>query len=289
MKKGLVLCVLALSLTSCDFLSNITFVKSIDFEENSDAIKKNHEGVYLNIDCQNFLLVKETPSTGNDYSPKLTLASTQIGSTTIKRVNGEITFYQTPIFGESQLEVVNDSDTSRLDSFFFEQQVIFKDIEDQPIDFVYFTDIQFSCKNPDNKIFKNFRLAILDKETHSDYFVLSYEKNGLESKTSYNLDMNGDKELDKAQATFAFEGSDSELINYTTGEPYYMTDNYEMCIPSQNDIDADTIPDRLKVMNVANNKPLTIRMWIEGWELDINDKFDSQIDITLKLAPHFAK
>ena len=280
MKKSLVLCVLALSLTSCDLSSFIKVSRTMEtFEETGE-----HEGITLVVEGNEQLLLKEKEK--SEYVNRSTITSIRAGSSTIKRLDGQITFYQYPVYGKAQLDEVDDKNNN--DRFYYEQLIDFSAAEKQNFDFIYLTSVSFESNNPNHKLYKFLRIALMDKETNSDYYVFSRDKDGIVSKTEYNLDLDANGELDKEQKNYGFDNDDPTLINYTTGMPSYMTDSYEMSIPTQNELEQDNIPG-LKAL-IPFNKALTIRIWFEGWELENTDDFsDLNIDIGIKFAGHEAK
>lgn len=274
MKKCLFFVISTLALTSCDFINLVPSKKESD----------GHHGISLLLNCNDGLNI--TTHKDQIFMDNLDMTSMSVGSTTIKRLDGKITFYDHPIYGTAQLQELPKNPEPL--KYCFEEEIDFAHSSGSEIDFVYFTGISWSAEDEENIVYKNLRLAIFDKETSSDYFVLSYDPNGLTSKTEYNLDVDGDGELDRNQS-YAWESNNNELINYTTGMPYYMTDNYEICIPTEQDIANDRIDPLMSCMKVNENKPLTLRVWVEGWEVDNNNFKGTKIDIKLDFAPHFAK
>lgn len=281
MKKPILLCALALFLTSCDLSS---FMPGNNGNNNGASEKNNHDGVSLNLSCSDDMGLKRVGD--KDYVTNLNIEPETIGISTIKRLDGHITFYKPPIFGQGQLEEITNNE-GNLQSYFVETQINFVHADDSKnLDFVYLTSVDFSCKDPENVFYKNLRVAIFDKDEMTDCFVLSYDKDGSTCKTEYNLDLNMDGELDKTQGF----NTNPELINYTTGLPAYYTDPWDLVVPTQSDVEQNKFDPFYQRLSVANNKPVTIRMWIEGWELENNVAYDSmQTDISLKFAGHIAK
>ena len=273
MKKPLLLCILALSLAACD-LSNF-----------GPAKKDNgtHHDVSLMIKCADGLNVK-------NHGTELLMSSYEtIGIvpsiSTIKRLDGKITFYMSPEFGQGQLKEEVSDDIDGISPYSEGRKLDFVSTTDQEIDFVYLTGISWTASKEDESHNKYLRVAIYDKETSSDYFVFSYDPNGTVTKTEYNLDLNMDGQLDKTQG-YAWE--DSELINYTTGMPSYMTDSYDIAVPRQLEIDNDKFDPLHACMKT--DKPLAIRIWLEGWELENTMSIEiKDIQIELDFAPHFTK
>ena len=280
MKKPLLLCVLALSLTSCDILSSLTGLSKKDSE--SEKEKLEHEGVALNLSCSDDLGLKRAEDT--NYVTDLSIEPQSVGATTIKRLDGHITFYMPPVYGEAQLREIDED--SHPDYLFVETQIEFAQADDKPIDFVYLTDIDFSCNDQSDKIYQNLRVAIFNKDTHEDCYVLSYDKNGSSCKTEYNLDLNKDDKLDSYDNMF--DNTETGLISYTTGLPYYYTDVWANDIPTQREIESDQFDPHHQRLSFIDTTPITIRMWVEGWELENNDVVsDLQIDINLKFGGHY--
>ena len=271
MKKPLLLCVLTLALTSCDLS------KYLPINSGKQNNGNNHDGTSLLLQCADGLNVATHDN--QIYMENIDFSSIQVGSTTIKRLDGEIHFYRNPVYGHAQLEEIPDNANPEM--YYFEMDIDFKSTSNKEIDFVYFTGVSWNTDNEDNLINKYLRLAVFDKETKSDYFVFSHDTKGLVTKTEYNLDLDADGKLDE---------DENGLINYTTGMPSYMTDNYEIVAPGQNEIDSDKFDRLHSCMRVDTGKPLTIRMWVEGWELDNNVALgEANIGIELDFAPHFAK
>lgn len=275
MKKPLLFCVLALSLASCDLSSFLPNNKS---NNGGNSEKRIHDGVALTISCSEDMGLKRVQD--NEYVTNLVIEPQNIGISTIKRLENHITFYKPPVFGQAQLEEITKDET-HTENYFVEAQVNFIHADDNTkLDFVYLTSIEFSSKDENNVFYKYLRVAVFDKEEMIDTFVLSKDQKGEVTKTEYNLDLNMDGKLD----------GDPDPINYTTGMPLYVTDNWELDIPTQREIDTDEFDPFHQRLNVANNKAITFRMWIEGWELDNNVvPNNAQIDVNLKFAGHVTK
>lgn len=267
MKKSLLFCVLALSLSSCDLFNGFTPKK-----KDQDW----HHGISLRMWCNDGLQISAHQD--QVYMYNLDMSSIMVGTTTIKRQNNKITFYDYPVKGKGHLEEL-PKDTNP-DGRYFEMDVDFTHSSNKDLDFVYFTNISWNVGNDPNFTSYSLRLAIFDKETSTDYFVFSGESKGQETKTSYNLDLDADGELDTDQ---------DGLIEYTTGLPYYYTDSYELSIPKPKDIDEDNIDPLLAAMKVYKNKPITVRMWLEGWEVNGNTIPEFDVNIRLDFSGHFAK
>lgn len=268
MKKRLVLIVSILALCSCD-LSGI-IKRSYVY---SDEPLPEHDGVGLNLICNDDLLARRNEDK-ETYS-RLCFSPIPLKVSTVKLLDGKITFYEPPICGEAQLREVTDS---RRDDCFFEQQVIFEFDKNNKknADFIYLTDISFSSKQEDNKLFKNLRVALFDGATNDYYYSFSYDKNGTETSTTMNLDLNGDGELDK--------DLDGNLINYTTGMPLYATDPYDLAIPRE----IEKINNEFDKIHqfIKPDKPLTIRVWVEGWDLTNEDPLSLKADMNLTFSAH---
>lgn len=275
MKKPLLLCVLALSLASCDISSFLPNNNG----NNGNGERRKHDGVSLNLSCSDDLGLKRVQD--NNYVTNLNIEPQSVGSTTIKRLDGQITFYMPPTFCQGQLQEVDDN--NHPDYLFVESQIEFAQVEDKKIDFAYLTSIAFSCSDPSNKFYQNLRVAIFNKETHEDCYVLSYDPEGPTSKTEYNLDLNNDGKLDSYEDMSSFDKSGP--ISYTTGMPFYCTDRWELDIPTQREIESNQFdPHHMRL----SFTPITIRMWFEGWEFDNSDAGGNiQIDIDLKFAAHY--
>ena len=275
MKKPLLLCILALSLTACDF-SNFGPAKQND-KENGER-----HGVSLIIKCADELNVKNH---GADFSmATYDLTGITPSISTIKRLEGKIIFYQPPEFGQAQLKEVNQEPDTIL-PYSEGKKLDFVSTSDQNIDFVYLRGISWTANTKDENLNKYLRVAIYEKETSSDYFVFSYDPNGTVTKTEYNLDLNMDGQLDGAAK---YEWEEPELINYTTGMPSYMTDSYDIAMPRQLEIDNDNFDPLHACMKV--DKPIAIKVWLEGWELENTMSIEiKDIQIELDFAPHFVK
>ena len=273
MKKILLFAVSVLALTACD-LSN--FGPARKGGGNSD-----HHGVSLLMKCSD----GATIATHRDgvFMDSLDLTSITLYPSTVKRLDGKITFYQPPVFGQGQLqELPKDIDNPM---HIFEMDIDFKGPSNQEIDFVYLNNISWTAKEQDSIINKYLRLAIYTKEDSGDCFVFSSNPEGETSKTEYNLDLNMDGQLDKAAG---FEWEEAELVTYTTGMPIYCTDPYYLAIPSENEINSDKFDPLHACMKT--DKQLTVRIWVEGWELSNNDALEEKdIEIELGFIAHIAK
>ena len=273
MKKILLFAISALALTACD-LSN--FGPARKGGGNSD-----HHGVSLLMKCSD----GATIATHRDgvFMDSLDLTSITLYPSTVKRLDGKITFYQPPVFGQGQLqELPKDIDNPM---HIFEMDIDFKGPSNQEIDFVYLNNISWTAKEQDSIINKYLRLAIYTKEDSGDCFVFSSNPEGETSKTEYNLDLNMDGQLDKAAG---FEWEEAELVTYTTGMPIYCTDPYYLAIPSENEINSDKFDPLHACMKT--DKQLTVRIWVEGWELSNNDALEEKdIEIELGFIAHIAK
>lgn len=268
MKKKLVLILSCLALCSCDLGGLIK--RSYTY---SDEPLPEHDGVGLNLICNDDLLARRNED--KETFSRLCFSPIPLKVSTIKLLDGKITFYEPPFCGEAQLREVADS---RRDDCFFEQLVVFEFDKDnqKKADFIYLTDISFSSKQEDNKLFKNLRVALFDGATNDYYYSFSYDKNGTITNTEMNLDIDMDGELDKD-----FDGN---LINYTTGMPVYMTDSYDIATPRQIEIETNDF-DKIHKF-IKPNKPLTIRVWVEGWDLTNEDPAILKADINLSFSAH---
>ena len=281
MKKLWIVSLLALSLTSCDLSSLVSHRVSYSEETGEKS------GITIVIEGSDNLLLKNHERT--EYANRFTITSIQAGSTTIKRLDGKITFYKPPIYGKPQLDEITNSE-EHPEYYFFEQQIDFSNAKDTNFDFIYLTDFSMQCADSNNKIFKNLRVALFNKETGDDYYVFSYDKNGTVSKTAYELDVNADGKIDQTQG-YDWEEDKGPII-YTTGIDSYTTDTYENVILSESEIAQDSIPKLKSLIPFSKNIPLTIRIWAEGWELDNNDFVlynDETVNIDLKLEGYQAK
>lgn len=271
MKKSLFFAISALALSSCDLL-NISVNPASGGKSGGDGPLPDHEGVGLNIICEDDFLVARN---GDEKSfSRLCLSPIPLNVTTIKWAEGKLTFYEPPIFQQAQLREVSDN----YDRYYFEQELVFSLPDNQKADFFYFTDISFSSDNPENKLFKNIRVAILDKESNTPLNVFSFDEKGAETLTTMNLDLNMDGQLDVDEK--------GELISYTTGMPAYYTDHYDMFVmkdPSK--LDNNIYASAFKAHKL--NKPLAFRIWVEGWDLTNEDPASiKKIDINFTVAAH---
>lgn len=254
MKKYFGIVLLSLILTSCNFVPS---------SENTS----NKHGVQLSISCSEPLTVKNHSE--SEYSTRYKPSKFAVGTSTIKLQDGKITFYRPPVMGEYQLK---EDDGIEPQYRYHEEQIDFRALG-ADYDFVYISDIVFQSKAPDNKLFKNLRIALFEKETMDYYYSFSSDEQGTATSTSRELDLNADG---------VNEGT------YTTGNPMYMTDSYNFVIPNENEINNNNIP--LAKGLIKLDKTLTLRVWLEGWDLensDITGDFDADIGITF--AAHKAK
>ena len=269
MKKSLLFIISTLSLCSCDLGGLIK--RSYSY---SDEPLPEHEGVGLNIICNDDLLAKRNGD--KETFSRLCFSPIPLRCSTVKIVDGKITFYEPPFCGEEQLREVADS---RKADCFFEQEVVFEFDKDnkKDADFIYFTDVSFTADKPNSKIFKNLRVALFDGATNDFYYALSYDKNGTITQTEMALDLNMDGELDK--------DLDGNLINYTTGMRSYMTNSYDFLIPNERSIESNNFDKIFQF--IKPNKPLTIRIWVEGWDLTNNEEIEKiKADINLTVSAH---
>ena len=269
MKKPLLLIVLALSLSSCDLFNGFGPVKK-------NSSNSQQQGISLRLQCNDGLQIAQK---NNDvFNDCIELIDLAVGTTTIKRYEGGITFYKPPVYGHAQLEEINNNDDNSM--YFFEYQVKFSHTSGKNLYFVYFTGISWTPDDDHGLLNQNLRLAVFDKDTNSDYFVFSEYPEGVTSETEYPLDLDMDGENDRNQ-----DGD----IKYTTGFPYYATDSYSIAVPMQRDIDNDSFDPFHTRMRVDNGKVLTIRLWVEGWLVDNLHLPTGTANIQLDFAPHFAK
>ena len=275
MKKILLFAVSALALTACD-LSNFGPAKKGG--GNSD-----HHGVSLLMKCSDGATI--AAHRDGVFMDSLDLTSITLYPSTVKRLEGEITFYRPPVFGQGQLqELPKDESEGQLS--IFDMDIDFANPSNKEMDFVYINNISWKAKDEDSVINKYLRLAIYDKEYDADCFVFSSNPEGETCKTEYNLDLNMDGQLDQVSG-HEWESS-GELVNYTTGMPIYCTDPYDLAIPTKNEIDRDLF-DPLHTIMIAS-RPLTVRIWVEGWELDNNVALnETDIDIEIDFTVHLAK
>ena len=262
MKKPLLLCVLALTLASCSFVPN----KKGDW----------HHGISLLLQCHDDLQIATADT--HIFMDNLDMTGIEVGTSTIKRYDGNITFYGQPIFGEAQLNEVPNDQENRM--YYFETEVEFLNPDGKEVDFVYFTGIEWKAEDNENIVNENLRLAVFDKHTNTDCFVFSQDPEGITSPTEYPLDLNGDGLNDR---------NENGEILYTTGFPYYVTDSYSFSKPMQRDIEQDHFDPFYQRMKVNDGKTLTIRMWVEGWLLSNESIQETNVNIKLDFAPHYVK
>ena len=278
MKKVLVLPLLALLLTACDLSSIIQVSNKVEVSEETGEKKD----ITLIVSGTKNLLLKNRER--EEFANRTTISSIIAGTTTIKRSEGKITFYRPPEFGRAQLDELSN-DEEHLGNYYFEQIIDFRAGPETNYDYIYLKNFMMRCSENDNKIYKNLRVALFDKDTFTDYYVFSYDSNGTLSKTEYNLDLNADGKLDE-EVGYGFEEGESKLINYTTGAPSYMTDAYSSSVVTTEEIENDNIPEGKTL--IPFNKALTIRIWAEGWEIENTDAMtgDMTVDIGIELEGH---
>lgn len=262
MKKSIVFVVLPFLLTACDFSS---FLPSAHKAGNNSI----ENGIRLNLHANDPLQIKQHNS-NDTFGLDVRSPTFSVSNSTIKLLDGKITFYQTPVMGDYQLREVGDMNPQYL---FYEMQIDFNYNANKTCDFVYLTEVSFGSNANESKLFTNLRVALFDKATMNYYYSFSYDEKGTVTQTECELDLDADGVM---------EGT------YTTGMPSYMTDNYNIVIPSENEIDSDNIPHGKDL--IPFNKTLTLRVWVEGWDLSNNDIVENfGADIDIRFAGHIAK